>query len=117
MVGGRRHTRVVVGSVRRRQEKSRHVIWLMVGALVVAVAVGTVFTVRGVRILQLRHRLEVSLLAREQALSERDVLEHQLSLSNDLTAIEDVARSELGWILPGEVRVVFIDPERSAEGE
>ena len=89
----------------------------MIGALVVAAALGTVFTVRGVRILHLRHRLEASRLAREEALAERNALERQLSLRDDLAAIEDVARSELGWILPGEVRVVFIDPETSTEGD
>ena len=84
---------------------------------VVALAVVSLFTVRGVRIVQLRLHLQSSLLARDEALIAREALEYQLSLKDDLATIEDVARSELGWILPGEVRVVFVEPTPSGEGD
>jgi cell division protein FtsB len=46
-------------------------------------------------------------------------LENRLALKDDLSAIEDAAREQLGWVIPGEERVIFIDrPESPAsEGE
>jgi cell division protein FtsB len=91
----------------------------MVGAIAVVVGVVSLFSVRGIKILELSHQLQSSLLARDEALIERDALEGQLALKDDLATIEDVARAELGWILPGEVRVVFVDPSatNSSEGD
>ncbi len=117
MAGGRRHTRGVVASLRRRPKAPRRAVWTIVGVVFVALAVISPFTVRGLRIVQLRHQLQASLVQRDEALIAREALEHQLSLKDDLATIEDVARFELGWILPGEIRVVFVQPSASSEGE
>ena len=77
------------------------------------------FTVRGLRIQDLRQQLQSSQLGYEQALVERQDLERHLALKDNLAAIEDAAREQLGWVMPGEERVVFVDPtgDSSNEGE
>jgi len=77
------------------------------------------FTVRGIRILDLRGQLQSSLLGYDEAMIERQDLENRLALKDDLASVEDAARELLGWVMPGEERVIFIDrtEESSSEGE
>ncbi|MCK4571109.1 hypothetical protein KAT84_04065 [Candidatus Bipolaricaulota bacterium] len=74
------------------------------------------FTVRGIRIRDLRYQLQSSLLGYEQALVERQDLESQLALKDDLASIEDAARERLGWVMPGEERVIFVDRTEESSG-
>jgi len=62
----------------------------------------------------LRHQLASSQAAYEQAWIDRESLEAQLALKDDLSTIEDAVRRKLGWVLPGEERIIFIHPD---EGE
>jgi cell division protein FtsB len=77
----------------------------------------SLFALRGVRIHTLRHQFESSQLGYGEAMAERQVLESQLALKDNLAAIEDAAREKLGWVLPGEERVIFIDPAGRSAGE
>lgn len=110
-MGGRRHIRSAVRFAQRGRMASRRSRWTVAGAILVVLAFASAFAVRGLRILELRRQLQSSFLARDEALIQRENLEAQLALKDNLDTIEDMARSELGWILPGEVRVVFVDPE------
>ena len=118
MVGGR-HTRSAVGYSRRGGAQRSNRLWLLLGFAVVLGALISLFTVRGVRILALRQQLQSSLLAHDEAMIERQDLENQLALKDDLAAIEDAVRERLGWVMPGEERVIFVDrtKEPASEGE
>jgi cell division protein FtsB len=92
-------------------------LWLLVASVVILGSLISLFALRGVRIHTLRHQLEASQLGYDEAMAERQVLEDQLALKDNIDAIEDAAREKLGWVLPGEERVIFIDPAGSSEGE
>ena len=117
MIGGR-HTRPAVGISRRRDRAKRSTrLWLLLGGVVVLGALISLFTVRGIHILDLRHQLHSCLLGYDEAMVERQDLEHQLALRDDLAAIEDAARELLGWVMPGEERVIFVDRTEESAGE
>jgi len=88
-----------------------------VGCVIVLGALVSLFTVRGIRILSLRQQLQSSLLAHDEAMIERHDLGNQLALKDDLNAIENAARERLGWVLPGEERVIFVDQEEEPREE
>lgn len=69
--------------------------------------------VRGLRIRDLRQQLAASHVVYEQAWIDRAGLENRLASKDSLSAIEDAARQLLGWVLPGEERVIFV--KRAAE--
>jgi len=111
MAVGARQTRLAVGGSRRRDRAQRsRSLWVLLCCVIVLGGLVSLFTVRGIRVLDLRHQLQSSLLGYEHAMIERQDLETQLALKDDLAAIEDAARDRLGWVMPGEVRVIFIDP-------
>jgi len=57
-----------------------------------------------------RGRLVVELAeARETALVDQTALREQLASADDLDAIELEARVRLGLVLPGEMKVVFVE--------
>ena len=119
MVGGR-HTLSAVGYSRRRDGAQRsNRLWLLVGCVIVLGALISLFTVRGIRILNLRQQLQSSVLAHDESMIDRQDLEDQLALKDDLAAIEDAVREQLGWVMPGEERVIFVDrtKEPASEGE
>jgi cell division protein FtsB len=45
------------------------------------------------------------------ALQEQSVLRERLAQKDDLQAIEDVAREELGLVKPGEQLIIFVKGE------
>lgn len=117
MVGGR-HTRSAVGySGRRDGAQHSNTFWLLLGCAVVLGALISLFTVRGIRILNLRQQLQCSLLAHDEAMIDRQELDIRLALKDDLGAIEDAAREQLGWMMPGEERVIFVDRARESASE
>jgi len=75
------------------------------------------FTSRGLLVRDLRHQIASSQVAYAQAWVERESLENHLALQDDLSAIEDAARTKLGWVMPGEERVIFIDRTEDSSGE
>jgi len=118
-MGGERARSAVAETHRRRSMQHRNTRWVLLCCAITICGLATLFTVRGLRIHLLRHQLASSQAAIEQAWIEREDLEAQLALRDDLSTIEDAARRKLGWVLPGEERVIFIDPadESSGEGE
>lgn len=97
---------------RRTQRRSKSVpgrVWVALGGFVVLVALITLFSVRGVRIRGLQGRLEGAEQAYQVAVALRVELEQRLAQRDDLSVIEDAARRQLGWILPGEIRAIFVD--------
>ena len=117
MVGGR-HTLSAVGVSRRRDrvQRSRR-LWLLLGCVIVLGGLVLLFTVRGIRILDLSRQLQSSLLGYDEAMIEREYLEDRLALKDDLASVEDAARERLGWVMPGEERVIFVDRTEESAGE
>lgn len=116
MVGGR-HTLSAVGGARRRDGAQRSKrLWLLLGCAIVLGGLVFLFTVRGIRILDLRYHLQSSQLGYDEAMIERQSLENQLALKDDLTSIENAVREQLGWVMPGEERVIFIDQAEGSTG-
>jgi len=119
-MGGEWHTRAAAGgSSRRRNAQRRRRPWLLVVGSIALCALLSLFIVRGVRIRGLRQALVSAHDGTTEAMIERQDLERQLALKDDLTAIENAAREQLGWVLPGEERVFFVDPSDTStrEGE
>ena len=114
------HTHSAVGVSRRRDRVQRNSrLWVLLCVAVVLGGLIFLFTVRGIRIRDLRLQVQSSLLGFEHALVERQDLESQLALKDDLATIEEFVRERLGWVKPGEERVIFVDrtEESSGEGE
>jgi cell division protein FtsB len=59
----------------------------------------------------LRRELAALHAAEQAALFEQAVLRERLAEADDLGAVEEAARERLGWVLPGEEKVVFVPPE------
>jgi hypothetical protein len=118
MVGGR-NTRLGVGTARRsRRTQSTRTRWLVFGCVLMLGALISLFSLRGARILDLRQHIRTSLADYDTAMVEHEDLQAQLARKDNLTAIEDAARRLLGWVKPGEERVVFVDrTAASGEGE
>ncbi|MCK5827696.1 septum formation initiator family protein, partial [Candidatus Bipolaricaulota bacterium] len=103
---------------RNRAQRSKGP-WILLCCLLVLGGLASLFIVRGLRIHDLRQQLATSQLDYQQAWIDRDELEDRLASKDDLSAIEEAARQQLGWVLPGEERVIFIrrTDESSSEGE
>lgn len=109
MAGGR-HTLSAAARTRRRDRTHRKgQLWLLLMCVILLGALISLFTVRGLRITDLRRQLSSAIVGRSEALVVRADLESQLARQDDLDAIEDAAREKLGWVRPGEERVLFVD--------
>ncbi len=117
MIGGRHARSAVADTHRRKRMQHPSVRWILLCCALTVCGLTTLFTVRGLQIQRLRHQLEASQEAIEQAWIDRENLEAQLALKDDLPTIEEAARRQLGWVLPGEQRVIFIDPADESPGE
>lgn len=119
MFGGR-HTRPAVGySGGRDGVKHGNGRWLLLSCVVVLGALVALFTIRGIRISNLRRQLQASQIAYDEAIIEHMELERELALADDFGAIEDAVREHLGWLKFGEERVIFVDraDQSGSEGE
>jgi cell division protein FtsB len=119
MVGGRHARSAGEYSHRRKRAQRSRSRWILLGCAMVVGGSLLLFTTRGLRIRDLRQQMASSQIAYKQAWIERENLEAQRASQDDLSAIEDAARSQLGWVLPGEERVIFINraEDSSSEGE
>ncbi|TFH10422.1 MAG: hypothetical protein E4H08_03715 [Candidatus Atribacteria bacterium] len=117
-MGGGWHTLAAAGGSRRRgsAQRSRR-LWLFIACIAALCALLSLFTYRGFRIQGLRRALAAADFGYTEAMITRQDLEYHLALKDDLSAIEDAAREQLGWVLPGEERVVFVDPVGERGGE
>jgi len=119
LVGGR-YTRSTVGVTYRRQRKQRsRNPWILLCCVLFLGSVASLFIVRSLEIRTLRHQLIQSQVDYEQAWIDRVDLESRLASKDNLSAIEDAARRLLGWVMPGEERVIFMNREEdtSSGGE
>ena len=116
-MSGGRHTRSTVGASYRRQhtQRSRRP-WILLCCALVFGALASLFIVRSLDIRALRRQLAQSHVAYEQAWIDRAQLETRLASKDDLSAIEDAARQLLGWAMPGEERVIFVNRGGEASG-
>ncbi len=85
-----------------------HSVWRIIGAFLLLAAVVSLFSYRGALIVAFRRELLATVTAQEQAIEQRAALEQRLAQRSDPSVIEDEARRQLGWMLPGEERVVFL---------
>jgi cell division protein FtsB len=111
MVGGGRARSRSGAYLRRPSEPRVRSGWRIIGAFLLLAAVVSLFSYRGARIVSLRRELLATITAQEQAIEQRAALESRLAQRSDPSVIEDEARRQLGWILPGEERVVFLPAE------
>jgi len=78
----------------------------VIGALALSL-----FIVQALEIRSLRRELNDLQAVHQAAVIEQASLRERLAEADDLTAIEDAARERLGWVLPGEEKVVFVHRE------
>ena len=117
-MSGGRHTRSTVGVSYRRQhaQRSRRPWWILLCCALAFGALAALFIVRGLDIHTLHRQLAQSHVAYEQAWVDRVDLESRLASKDNLSAIEDAARQLLGWVMPGEERVIFVNREGEVSG-
>ena len=97
---------------RRRGENRVHLsprFWLTLSLLVACALIVALFVSRQVEIARRQHRLDQLELAQVQASEEQKELRDRLASADDPAAIEQVARERLGLVMPGEVKVIFIE--------
>ena len=108
---GERHARFVGDAgqrSKRAQQSNSRIRWLLLCCAIVLGTLVFLFTTRALRIRGLRHQLASSQVGLEQALIDREDLEARLAEQDDLAAIEEAAREQLGWVRPGEERIIFV---------
>jgi cell division protein FtsB len=108
MVGGRR--RPVHRGAATSKRINRTVLYL-VAFSVLGCLVVSLFILQALEIRSLRRGLQDLHAAQQQALVEQAALRERLAATDDPDAIETEARDRLGWVLPGEEKVIFIGEE------
>ena len=82
----------------------------MAVAIVAGLAL-SLFILQSLKIRALRNELVVLQEAEQQARLEQGTLRARLAEADELAAIEAAAREQLGWVLRGEEKAVFIGEE------
>ncbi len=111
MDGGPHNRSAVRGGSRFERMFVRLNLWILIVGIVLFGGLVSLFALRGAHIVALRHHLLSTAAAQQTALLDRQDLQDRLALKDDLTAIEDAARERLGWVKPGDVRVIFVGPQ------
>jgi len=83
--------------------------WLALAAIATICFIAFVFISRQVEIARRNRRIGDLTSAHVIALDEQSALREQLASADDLDAIELEARKRLGLVLPGEVKIVFVE--------
>lgn len=104
------HARTDRAHARRHSTERRRAIWGVLGVGLLCCALLSVFVLRGVGIIRLRRERATCEEELFEVLSEQAMLERRLAEKDNLSVVEYEARRQLGWILPGEIRVVFVAP-------
>ncbi len=102
---------------RGRAAHQRLAPWFLFGILLLVCALVALFSVRGVRIVNVQRGLDASLATEQELIGERSALEERWAQKDDLRVVEEEARRRLGWIVPGEVSVIFVAPRASSFSE
>ena len=111
---GERRTRRVAHT-RTQARVSRGLLLLLCGGTLVAGLLIVMFSLRAVQIGNLRDDLDRMDIDLQAAVLARAELETQLASQDDLDAIETAARELFGWVMPGEIKVIFVEPAREVE--
>jgi cell division protein FtsB len=83
-------------------------LFLVVGCILFLVSI---YALRFVSISRLQGQVAQVRAKQILALQEQSVLRERLAQKDDLQAIEDVAREELGLVKPGEQLIIFVKGE------
>ena len=110
MRGGRRRRRPIRRAAAAPKWINRTTLALVALGVIGALA-GSLFVVQALEIRSLRRDLAVLHAAEQAAIAEQAALRERLAEADDLAAVEEEARARLGWVRPGEEKVVFVDLE------
>jgi len=109
MMGGRNRRAVRRDRLTPRWLR-RPLVYTMAVAIVAGLAL-SLFILQSLKIRALRNELVVLQEAEQQARLEQGTLRARLAEADELAAIEAAAREQLGWVLRGEEKAVFIGEE------
>ncbi len=108
MKGGRRR-RHPLHPASTGPSRPRRLVAVAVACVAVGAAVLALFILQALEIRTLRQEMQEIHAAQQRALNEQAMLRARLAEADHLDAVEQEARARLGWVLPGEERVVFVD--------
>ena len=111
---GERRTRRVAHT-RTQGRVSRGLLLVLCSGTLIAGLLVVMFSLRAGQIGRLRGGIERMRIDLQAALQVHTQLESELARQNDLDAIETAARELFGWVLPGEIKVIFVEPSREVE--
>jgi cell division protein FtsB len=109
MMGGRKRRSLHRGAAapkRIRRTGLYLAVFSVLGCLVVSLLI-----LQALEIRSLRRGLQDLQAAQHEALIEQAALRERLAEKDDPEAVEEEARERLGWVLPGEEKVIFIGEE------
>jgi len=109
MIGGAR--RRSLHRVTRTPKRSRRAVLYLVASVALTGLIASLFILHAVEIHTLRRELRDLQAAQQAARIEQEVLRERLAQKDDPGAIEEEARARLGWVMPGEEKVIFIGEE------
>ena len=84
-------------------------LWLALALLVVSALIVTLFVSRQLEIARRERRLDQLELAQIEASQAQLELRDRLASADDPVAIEQAARERLGLVMPGEIKVIFVE--------
>ena len=84
-------------------------LWLALALLVVSALIVTLFVSRQLEIARRERRLDQLELAQIEASQTQLELRDRLASADDPVAIEQAARERLGLVMPGEIKVIFVE--------
>lgn len=109
-MGGRRRRRPTRRAAAAPRWINRTTAALVALGVIGALAL-SLFVVQALEIRSLRRDLAELHAAEQAATVEQGALRERLAEADDLDAVEEEARERLGWVRPGEEKVVFVEPE------
>jgi len=84
-------------------------LWVALSLLAIGALIVTLFVSRQIEIARRERRLDHLELAQIEASRSQTELRDRLASADDPAAIEQVARERLGLVMPGEIKVIFVE--------
>ncbi len=109
MLGGRRRRSLHRGAA--FSKRIHRTILYLVAFSALGCLVLSLFILQALEVRSLRRELQDLHAAQQRALTEQAALRERLLEKDDPQAIEEEAREQLGWVLRGEEKVIFIGEE------
>jgi cell division protein FtsB len=81
---------------------------LLAAALVALGLLAAIYVTRAIQIGHLQDQIGTLMTQKKTVLDRQTALHARLAQKNDPAAIEEVARLELGLVMPGEQKVIFV---------